>query len=80
MPQILVTTNPPGGGDEVVLLRERIGLPDLESDHFSARLIERLGWALVDADELERPTEIPGPRDPSRAPAPAEGDPRPESA
>jgi hypothetical protein len=37
----------------VVLLQERIGLVDLESDHYSAQLIERLGWALVDADDLE---------------------------
>lgn len=31
--------------------RERVSLADLESDHFSAQLIERLGWAVVDADE-----------------------------
>lgn len=53
MPEILVTTNPRDDEESVVLLKERIGLVDLESDHYSAQLIERLGWALVDADDLE---------------------------
>jgi hypothetical protein len=53
VPQILVLTNSHGGEQEVVLLRERIAPLDLESDHFSARLIERVGWAVVDADDLE---------------------------
>ena len=53
MPEILVTTNSRDDAESVVLLQERIGLVDLESDHYSAQLIERLGWALVDADDLE---------------------------
>jgi hypothetical protein len=53
MPEILVTTNSRDDGELVVLLQEQIGLVDLESDHYSAQLIERLGWALVDADDLE---------------------------
>ena len=62
MPQILVLTNPHDGDEqEVVLLRERIAPLDLESDHFSARLIERVGWAVVDADDLEH---APAPPDP----------------
>ena len=72
MPQILVLTNPPGGEEELVLLRERIAPPDLESDHFSARLIERVGWAVVDADDLEHAPPPPDPgaagRDPGSAP------------
>jgi len=55
MPQILVTADRPDEDGAAVLLRERISTLDLESDHFSARLLERLGWALVDADEVERP-------------------------
>jgi hypothetical protein len=35
------------------LLQERVVPSDLESDHFSAQLVERVGWALVDADEIE---------------------------
>jgi hypothetical protein len=75
MPQILVLTNPHGGEGEVVLLRERIAPIDLESDHFSARLIERVGWAVVDADDLEHapPQPPPGPARPDAgSPPPAE--------
>jgi hypothetical protein len=53
MPEILVTADRPDDHRAAVLLRERISTLDLESEHFSARLLERLGWALVDADELE---------------------------
>jgi hypothetical protein len=41
-------------GAEAVTLRERVSLADLESDHFAAHLVERLGWAVGDAHELER--------------------------
>jgi hypothetical protein len=37
-----------------VLLDERIAPSDLASDHFAAQLIERIGWALVDADGHEQ--------------------------
>jgi hypothetical protein len=37
-----------------VLLDERIATTDLASGHFAAQLIERIGWALVDADRTER--------------------------
>ena len=36
------------------MLRERINVSDLESDHFAARLVERLGWAVSDAHEAEQ--------------------------
>ncbi|HWF26127.1 MAG TPA: hypothetical protein VG275_11805 [Solirubrobacteraceae bacterium] len=35
------------------MLRERVSLADLESDHFAAQLVERLGWAVGDAHEVE---------------------------
>ena len=54
MPQILITTDTPNHAREAVVLKERISLPDLESDHFSDALLERLGWALVDAHDFER--------------------------
>jgi hypothetical protein len=41
-------------GAEAVTLRERVSLADLESDHFAAHLVERLGWAVGDAHEMER--------------------------
>jgi hypothetical protein len=52
MPQILVVADPPEE-DTTVVYRERITATDLESDHFSGQLVERVGWAVVDADQLE---------------------------
>jgi hypothetical protein len=54
MPQILVEADRRGESDNTVVYRERISLSDLESDHFSGQLVERVGWAVLDADELER--------------------------
>ena len=45
MPQILVVTDVPEKAESAVVYRERIVLSDLESDHFSAQLVERVGWA-----------------------------------
>ena len=53
MPRILITTEPSATGKPAVLLTERIAPSDLESDHFAARLIERVGWAVVDAIDVE---------------------------
>ena len=53
MPQILVVTDDPEKAESAVVYRERIVLSDLESDHFSAQLVERVGWAVLDADEIE---------------------------
>ena len=53
MPQILVVTDAPEPSESAVVYRERIVLSDLESDHFSAQLVERVGWAVLDADEIE---------------------------
>lgn len=41
------------------MLRERVNVADFESERFAANLIERLGWAVVDATEAEhtRPVE-----------------------
>jgi hypothetical protein len=55
MPRILVTTEPTTQIETAVLLNERIATDDLSSDHFAAQLIERIGWALVDADRTETP-------------------------
>jgi hypothetical protein len=55
MPQILVEADRRADGDSsTIVYRERINLSDLESDHFSDQLVERVGWAVLDADELER--------------------------
>jgi hypothetical protein len=55
LPQIIVTADRrPDRGDGAVLLRERVTVNDFESDHFAAQLVERLGWAVGDAHEVER--------------------------
>jgi hypothetical protein len=54
MPEIIVAV---GAGEEprgAVLLRERISPADLESDHFAAQLLERLAWAVGDAQAAEQ--------------------------
>jgi hypothetical protein len=56
MPQIIVTADQPTDrGEGAVMLRERVNATDLESDHFAKQLLERLGWAVNDAHELEHP-------------------------
>ncbi len=62
MPRILVVTDEGEGREAVVLLQERVVPGELESDRSSALLIERVGWALVDADEVEQ--EAPSPTAP----------------
>ncbi|HEU5063848.1 MAG TPA: hypothetical protein VFT79_11970 [Solirubrobacterales bacterium] len=53
MAQILVVASSRKDEGEVVY-RERLNPSDFESDHFSGQLVERVGWAVVDAEELER--------------------------
>lgn len=59
MPEIIVSAGPQP--DAPVLLRERVDEGSLESEHYSAQLIERIGWAVVDASatEDERPDGPP---------------------
>jgi len=66
MPQILVVADPPQENGSTVVYRERITASDLESDHFSGQLVERVGWAVVDADRIEETSRegeiVVGPR------------------
>ncbi len=55
MPQIIVKVDRSGDrGEGAVMLRERVNVADFESDHFAAQLVERLGWAVNDAHEVEQ--------------------------
>jgi hypothetical protein len=54
MPQILVVADPPDSGTPVVQMQEWVAPWLLESEHYSAQLIERVRWAAQDAAELER--------------------------
>jgi len=53
MPRVIVTTNLPPSGDPHVLLDEHISTVHLSSDHAAGQLIERLSWAIRDAERAE---------------------------
>ena len=53
MARIRITAEPMSESNTAVMLDERIATSDLDSDHFAAALIERIGWALADADDAE---------------------------
>jgi hypothetical protein len=40
--------------ESAITLDERVTSADLRSGHHSAQLIERVGWAVHDADDVER--------------------------
>ena len=51
MPQIIVIADTPAeDGDPPIMFRERVSVSDFESQHFATQLVERLGWAVGDAD------------------------------
>ena len=54
MPRVIVTTDPSKRADIPVLLDERVNSVHLSSDHAALQFIERLGWAINDAEEAER--------------------------
>lgn len=55
MPQIIVMADRDDDRAEgTVMLRERVNVTDFESRHFASQLVERLGWAVGDADDAER--------------------------
>ncbi len=66
MPQIIVRTQTPDGGNGVVTLAERAVPTDQQNDHYIAHLIERVGWALLDAEQLESQTNMSDPDGPAR--------------
>jgi hypothetical protein len=57
MAQILIVTESPDGEGEVVY-RERVGSVHLEAPHYGPQLVERVNWAVRDAQELERQRRI----------------------
>jgi hypothetical protein len=62
VPQIIVKADRSSDrGEDAVMLRERVNVADFESDHFAAQLVERLGWAVSDAHELEQQGPAPDP-------------------
>lgn len=53
MPRVLVTTDPSARAGTAVLLDEQVQAVHLSDDHSAAQLIERLGWAIGDAEAAE---------------------------
>jgi hypothetical protein len=63
MPQIIVAADRGAAfGEGAVTFRERVNVADFESEHFAAQLVERLGWAVEDADVVEQGQEAPSQR------------------
>lgn len=54
MPRIIVMSEPNAEPESAITLDERVTPANLRSGHDSARLIERVGWAVHDADDMER--------------------------
>jgi hypothetical protein len=53
MPQIVVRTSGVESKRGAEVMRERVVASDLESEQFASQLVERIGWALADADTIE---------------------------
>jgi hypothetical protein len=53
MPRILIIADPLTDSDAPVLLDERVPTRDLANGDFADQLVERIGWALVDAESAE---------------------------
>jgi hypothetical protein len=54
MARIIVTTDPTHKHAAPVLLDESVYSIHLDNDHNAAQLIERLGWAINDAEDTQR--------------------------
>jgi hypothetical protein len=53
MPTIIIESNTNSEQEPVVLLREDVQPEHLASEHHAAQLIERVGWAVTDARQVE---------------------------
>jgi hypothetical protein len=53
MPRVIVTTETADERTNAVVHDERVLASNLDNEHSSAQLIERVGWALQDAERLE---------------------------
>jgi hypothetical protein len=51
MPRIVVVAD---ARDRAVMFTERVNVSDFESRHFQVQLVERLGWAVEDAQAVEQ--------------------------
>jgi hypothetical protein len=75
MPRVQVLTDIPGRNPET-LLTERLPSEMLSNAHYADQLVERMGWALVDAEEIEQQPMPPTARAPNGATLQQLGQPR----
>jgi hypothetical protein len=61
MPRIIVMSQSGIERRGAITLDERVASADLRSGHRSAELIERLGWAVHDADDAEHQEAVDPP-------------------
>jgi hypothetical protein len=54
MARIIVTTDPMTDDAAPVLMNESVYSIHLDNDHNASQLIERLGWAITDAENIQR--------------------------
>ena len=54
MARIIVTADPTQADNPPVLLEESVSSVHLSSGHAAAQLVERLAWAITDAEDAER--------------------------
>lgn len=71
MAQIVVRTSGLETRRGAEVMRERVLASDLESEQFAAQLVQRIAWALADADSIEAHRDPPreGPAGHARPPA-----------
>ena len=53
MPRIIVMSDQSTESEGAITLDEQVTSADLRSGHHSAQLIERVGWAVHDADDAD---------------------------
>jgi hypothetical protein len=58
MARIIVTTDPTTNQPAPVLLDESVYSIHLNNDHNAAQLIERLGWAIADAENTQHAERV----------------------
>jgi hypothetical protein len=73
MPQVIIRANTTRGEAAEITLQERVVAANFESPHYTEQLIQRLGWATADAEDIEsgrrpgsRPPRADRPTRPSR--------------
>jgi hypothetical protein len=62
MPRIIVMSESGIEREGAITLDEQVASADMQSGHHSAQLIERVGWAVHDADDAERKEALGPPR------------------